>query len=120
MILRTMPSQNHGNAQIYCQEERVWASLKALSGNENFNPLVISSKLDGFGVGTKPICYVSIDEGKTASETVEKLTMLDENSRTMQYKVMWIKYTLWGTHNHCKSWRTIRQKKERKFAIVVW
>ncbi|HEX7178743.1 MAG TPA: hypothetical protein VF220_03385 [Nitrososphaeraceae archaeon] len=89
MILWTIPTQNHGNAQIYCQEERVWASLKALSGNGKFNPLVISSKLDGFGVETKRICCVSIDEGKTALETVEILTMLGENSRTMQYKVIY-------------------------------
>ena len=68
--------------------------FKGLMGNEKFNPLVISSKLDGFGVETKRICYVSIDEGKTASETVEILTMLDENSGTMQYKVMCTKYTL--------------------------
>jgi hypothetical protein len=57
-------------------------------------PLVTSSKLDGFAVGTKRICYVSIDEVKTASETVEILTMLDENSGTMQYKVVCTKYTL--------------------------
>ena len=66
MLLWTMPTQNYAKAQIYSREETVWASLKALSGNEKFNPLVISSKLDGFGVGTKRICYVSIDEGKTS------------------------------------------------------
>ena len=31
--------------------ENVWITLKAFGGNEKFNPLVTSSKLDGYGVG---------------------------------------------------------------------
>ncbi len=67
--------------------ENVWITLKAFGGNEKFNPLVTSSKLDGYGVGSKRICYVSIDGGKNVSKTIEILTALNEESRTLEYKV---------------------------------
>jgi hypothetical protein len=41
--------------------ESVWITLKAFGGNEKFNPLVTSSKLDGYGVGSKRICNVYLN-----------------------------------------------------------
>lgn len=67
--------------------ENVWTTLRAFGGNERFNPLVTSSKLNGYGVGSKRICYVSIDGGKNISETIEILTALNEENMTMEYKV---------------------------------
>jgi hypothetical protein len=67
--------------------ENVWISLNAFGGNEKFNPLVTSSKLDGYGVGSKRICYVSIDGGKNVSKTIEIHTTLNEESMTMEYKI---------------------------------
>ena len=61
--------------------------MKAFGGNEKFNPLVTSSKLDGYCVGSKRVCYVSIDGGKNVSKTIEILAALNEESRTMEYKV---------------------------------
>jgi len=51
---------------------------KAFGGNEKFNPLVTSSKVDGHGEGSKRTCYVSMDGGKTISETLETLTFLEQ------------------------------------------
>ena len=51
------------------------------------NPVVTSSKVDGYGVGSKRIWYVSIDGGKNVSETIEILTALNEANMTMEYKV---------------------------------
>lgn len=51
------------------------------------NPVVTSSKVDGYGVGSKRIWYVSIDGGKNVSETIEILTALNEVNMTMEYKV---------------------------------
>jgi Polyketide cyclase / dehydrase and lipid transport len=73
--------------EINSSAEKVWTTLKAFGGNEKFNPLVASSRVDGDGVGSKRICYVTLDGGKTVSETVEILTSLNEHDRTMEYKV---------------------------------
>jgi photosystem II stability/assembly factor-like uncharacterized protein len=67
--------------------EKVWTTLKAFGGNERFNSLVTSSKVDGYGVGSKCTCYVSIDGGKNLLETTEILTALNEATRTMEYEV---------------------------------
>ena len=67
--------------------EVVWTTLKAFGGNEKFNPLVISSKIDGSGIGSKRTCYVSVDGGKTVLETIEILTSLNDGDRIMTYKV---------------------------------
>jgi hypothetical protein len=65
----------------------VWTTLKAFGGNEKFNPLVTSSRVDGYGVGSKRFCYVTLDGGKTVSETTEIITSLNEHDRTMEYMV---------------------------------
>lgn len=75
---------------INAPAENVWTTLKAFSGNEKFNPLVTSSRLEGEGVvvGCKRVCYVTVDGGKTESETIEVLTSLNEDNRTMAYRVL--------------------------------
>jgi hypothetical protein len=73
--------------EINSAAEKLWTTLSAFGGNEKFNPLVTSSRVDGYGVGSKRICYVTLDGGKTVSETTEILTLLNENDRTMEYKV---------------------------------
>ena len=67
--------------------EKVWTTLKAFGGNEKFNPLVTSSSVEGHGVGSRRVCYVTLDGGRTVSETIEILTLLNEHDRTMEYKV---------------------------------
>jgi hypothetical protein len=78
-------SKFNRSVMINATAENVWTSLKAFSGNEKFNPLVTSSRLEGEGVvvGCKRVCYVSVDGGKTESETIEVLTSLNEDDRTM-------------------------------------
>ena len=59
--------------------------------DHQFNPLVISSSLEGEGgvlVGCKRVCYVTVNGGKTESETVEVLTSLSEDDRTMAYRIL--------------------------------
>jgi Polyketide cyclase / dehydrase and lipid transport len=73
--------------EINSSAEKVWTTLNAFGGNEKFNPFVTSSRVDGHGVGSKRVCYVTLDGGKTLSETVEILTSLNEHDRTMEYKV---------------------------------
>lgn len=73
--------------EINSAAEKLWTTLRTFGGNENFNPLVTSSRVDGHGVRSKRICYVTLDGGKTVSETTEILTLLNENDRTMEYKV---------------------------------
>jgi len=73
---------------INAPAENVWTTLKAFSGNEKFNPLVTSSSLEGEGVGCKRVCYVTLDGGNTESKTVEILTSLNEDDRTMAYRVL--------------------------------
>ncbi|HXX99008.1 MAG TPA: SRPBCC family protein [Candidatus Bathyarchaeia archaeon] len=73
--------------EINSAAEKLWTTLRTFGGNEKFNPLVTSSRVDGHGVGSKRICYVTLDGGKTVSETTEILTLLNENDRTMEYKV---------------------------------
>lgn len=69
--------------------EKVWKILKALGGNERFNPLVTSSELkgDAVNVGCKRVCYVSLDSGKNILRTEEVLNSLDDQNRTMSYTV---------------------------------
>ena len=49
---------------INAHAEKIWTILKAFGGNEKFNPLVTSSKVDAHGEGSKRTCYVSMDGGK--------------------------------------------------------
>ena len=39
-------------------------------------------------VGCKRVCYVTVNGGKTESETVEVLTSLSEDDRTMAYRIL--------------------------------
>ena len=68
----------------------VWNTLKAFVGNERFNPLVTSSKLEGsntVSVGCKRICYVSLGSDSNVLGTEEVLNSLDDDNRTMTYTV---------------------------------
>ena len=68
----------------------VWNTLRAFIGNERFNPLVTSSKLEGctaVSVGCKRICYVSLGSESNVLRTEEVLNSLDEENRTMTYTV---------------------------------
>ena len=60
-------------------------TLETFGGNQKFNPLVTSSTVDGHGIGSKRICYVTLDGGKTVIETIETLISLNEVDRTMEY-----------------------------------
>ncbi len=75
-----MPSRS---IVINAPAEDVWTTLKSFGGSGKFNPLVTSSKVDGYGIGAKHTCYVSVDGGKIVSETIEILTSLNDHDRTM-------------------------------------
>jgi len=45
-----MPSRS---IVINATAEDVWTTLKSFGGNEKFNPLVTSSKVDGYGMRTE-------------------------------------------------------------------
>jgi Polyketide cyclase / dehydrase and lipid transport len=75
-----MPSRS---IVINAPAEDVWTTLKSFSGNEKFNPMVTLSRMDGYGAGAKRTCYVSVDGGKTVSETIVILTSLNDHDRTM-------------------------------------
>ena len=86
---KAMPiSKLSRSVMINAPAEYVWTTLKAFNGNEKFNPLVTSSSLEGDGVGCKRVCYVTVDGGKTESETIEVFTSLNEDDRTMAYRVL--------------------------------
>lgn len=73
---------------INAPSKKVWATLKAFGGNEKFHPLVTSSTVDGSGIGSKRVCYVTLDGGKTIIETNEILSSLNEEDQTMEYQVL--------------------------------
>jgi hypothetical protein len=75
-----MPSRS---IVINAPAEDVWTTLKSFCRNEKFNPLVTSLRVDGYGIGAKRICHVSVDVGKTVSETIEILTSLNDHDITM-------------------------------------
>ena len=81
-----MPSRS---IVINAPAEEMWTTLKSFGGNEKFNPLVTSSRVDGYGAGAKYTCYVSVDGGKTVSETIEIdiITPLNDHDRTMTQRV---------------------------------
>lgn len=79
---------------INAPSKKVWTTIEAFGGNEKFNPLVTSSTVDGYGVGSKRVCYVTLDGGKTVIETTEVLISLNEEDRTMEYQVKRIAYAI--------------------------
>lgn len=78
---------------VNAPSEKVWTTLKAFGGNEKFNPMVTSSKVEGYGVGSKRVCYVTMDGGKTVLKTIEILNSLNEEDRTMEYRVIYARNT---------------------------
>ena len=46
--------------EINSAPEKLWTTLRIFGGNEKFNPLVTSSRVEGHGVGSKRVCYVTL------------------------------------------------------------
>lgn len=79
----SLSSQFTRSVMTNAPAERVWTTLKSFDGNEKFNALGISSRVDGYDVGSKRVCYVTMNVGNTISKAIEILTSLNDRDRTM-------------------------------------
>ena len=63
---------------INASSKKAWTTLETFGGNEKFNPSVTSSTVDGHGIGSKRVCYVTLDGDKTVIGTIKTLISLNE------------------------------------------
>ncbi len=83
---------------INASAEDVWKTLRSFDRVERFLPLVISSVVQGSGVGAERTCSINFGQGKT-SKVVEKLENIDEETYTIRFTVIDAPPPLRGTEN---------------------